>query len=144
MRYAGQTRCFINTIPHLLPRESIQEDLLALPPKKDKKDKYYLGFYKESQLIAVMDLILDYPQQGVAFIGFFMVDQAYQKHGIGSEIIQDCIQYLNICSYPKIRLAIDQGNPQSEAFWIKNHFVKTGEEYKNECGIYLPMEFTQE
>ena len=131
--------------PPFVTKESIRGNHSpALPPKKDRKDKYYIGFYKENQLIAVMDLILDYPQQGIAFIGFFMVDQAYQKHGIGSEIIQGCIQYLNTCSYQKIRLAIDQGNSQSEAFWTKNHFVKTGEECKHECGVYLPMEFIQE
>lgn len=30
--------------------------------------------------------------------------------------------------------------PQSEAFWAKNGFIKTGEVYPNDHSAYLPME----
>ena len=31
-------------------------------------DKYYIGFFKRDKLIAVMDLIMDYPKKKTAFI----------------------------------------------------------------------------
>ncbi len=42
---------------------------------------------KGNTLTAVMDLILDYPVDHAAFIGFFMTDTSCQKKGVGSGII---------------------------------------------------------
>ena len=49
---------------------SIWEDMAALPLGKTLQDKHYVGFFQGDALIAVMDLILDYPSPGTAMIGF--------------------------------------------------------------------------
>lgn len=90
----AKNKLFYKYHPPFVSRESILEDMNALPPGK----------------------------------------------GVGTEIIQECVGYLRQSGYSKIRLAIDKDNPQSEAFWTKNGFVKTGEEYPNEVSVYLPME----
>ena len=59
--------------------ENIKDDLAALPPNKTINDKYYIGFYDGNVLIAVMDLILGYPNENTGFIGFFMVNKTFQK-----------------------------------------------------------------
>lgn len=66
---------------------SICEDMAALPPGKTLQDKHYVGFSQGDALIAVMDLILDYPSPGTAMIGFFMVDISCQGRGTGTQII---------------------------------------------------------
>lgn len=137
--------CFENKIfyqyhPPIVTRESILEDLSALPPNKELKDKYFVGFYEKKVLVAVMDLILDYPADGTAYIGFFMLKLSCQGQGIATDIVRDIVVCLREYGYRKIRLAIDEGNPQSEAFWSKNHFRKTGEKYPSEVSVYLPME----
>lgn len=126
--------------PPFVTRESILEDMAALPPGKDYKDKFYIGFFEGKELVALMDLILDYPRNHVAFIGLFMMDSSRQEQGIGTMIISECASCLAEAGYQKIRLAIDKGNPQSDAFWTKNHFVKTGEEIANGTSVYFPME----
>ena len=40
----------------------------------------------------------------------------------------------------KVRLAYAKGNPQSEAFWTKNGFLKTGLEIPNDFSSYIIME----
>ena len=136
----AKNELFYKYHPPFVSRESIIEDMSALPPGKEMKDKFYIGFFEKEKLAAVMDLILDYPKEKTAFIGFFMMQQEYQGKGIGTGIIQECINCLEKNGYSKIRLAIDKGNPQSEAFWTKNGFTKTGEEYPNDISTYLPME----
>mgnify|MGYP003295261094 CR=1 FL=1 len=126
--------------PPMATRESILDDLNALPPNKAMKDKYYLGFYKEEVLVAVLDLILDFPEEKVAYIGFFLMKEEEQGKGIGSEIIRDCMDYLMILGYKKVRLAIDEGNSQRQAFWRKNLFKETGQRVPNDVSTYLPME----
>lgn len=108
--------------PPFVTRESILEDMAALPLGKGYDDKYYIGFFDGAVLVAVMDLILDYHEAGVAFIGFFMTDVKYQGKGIGSGIISDTVTYLKSLGYVEIRLGVDKGNPQSFAFWTKNKF----------------------
>ncbi len=120
--------------------EDMREGLTALPPGKTAADKYYVGFFNGETLAAVLDLVLDYPETGTAFIGLFMLDAAYQGKGVGSSLFSGIADALAHRGYKKLRLAIDRGNPQSEAFWTKNGFIKTGEEYPNGFSAYLPME----
>ena len=103
--------------------ESIRTDMTALPPGKAMEDKWFVGFYDGDCLIAVMDLILNYPAADTAFIGLFMTAHDRQGCGLGSRILRDCMARLAAAGYHRLRLAVDEGNPQSLAFWTKNGFV---------------------
>ena len=87
-------KIFYQYHPPFVTKESILEDMEALPPNKTKEDKYYLGYFQKDTLVAVMDLILGYPNEKVAFIGFFMMDTMFQGKGIGTELISECTNYL--------------------------------------------------
>ena len=126
--------------PPLATRESVLEDMTALPPGKCAADKHYLGFFDRETLVAVLDLIERYPQDDTAYIGFFMMKKEMQGCGNGTKLINGCAEFFAQSGFIKIRLAIDKGNPQSEHFWSKNGFTKTGEEYPNDVSAYLPME----
>lgn len=104
-------------------REQILNDLHITPPGIDVSRKYYVGFYQDDLLVAVMDLIDGYPEDDVAFIGFFMMNASMQGKGIGSTIIDDVAEYLQAAGKISIRLGIDKGNPQSTSFWKKNSFT---------------------
>ena len=106
----------------------------ALPPGKSYADKLYVGFFEDGRLAAVMDLILNYPEEHIAHIGFFMVDVEKQGLGVGSQIVGDTIAYLREEGFMKFRLGVDKGNPQSLAFWKKNGFAVVSED------TYIRME----
>ena len=114
--------------PPFVTRESILDDMKALPPGKCYDDKYYIGFFENDSLVAIMDLILDYPTKGIAFIGLFMTNIQYQHKGIGSNIISEITMSLKSLGYRKIRLGVDKGNPQSYSFWSKNNFNVVSED----------------
>ena len=113
--------------PPVVTRESILKDMEALPPGKGEEDKLYLGFFEKETLVAVMDLILKFPEEETAYIGLFMIDIKYQNKGIGSHIIGEVTEQLKLCGYLKVRLGVDKGNPQSFAFWTKNQFKVVAE-----------------
>ncbi len=110
-----------------LYKEGIKEDMFALPPGKTIKDKYYIGFYENSELVAVMDLIKGYPNDETAYIGFFMMNVNKQGLGIGTNIIEELRCYLSNTNTKFIRLAYVVGNKQGENFWRKNGFIPTGD-----------------
>lgn len=109
--------------PPFVTPTSILEDMKSLPPGKTQDDLYYIGFFENDTLIAVMDLVLGYPDNETAYIGFFMMNIQYQNKGIGSKIIKECSEYLKSVNYNRIRLGVDKGNKQSFSFWAKNKFV---------------------
>lgn len=112
--------------------QSILDDMKALPPKKDAADKYYLGYYDGDKLIAVLDLIMAYPDEKTAFIGFFMTDVSVQNAGVGSGIIDELCSRLIDHGLTNICLGWVKGNPQAEHFWHKNAFAETGDIYDTE------------
>lgn len=129
-----ENHIFYQYHPPFVTRESILEDMEALPPGKNDDDKFYVGFFEKENLVAIMDLILDYPEKEIAFIGLFMTNIQCQNKGIGSEIISEIVMHLKLLGYKKIRLGVDKGNLQSYSFWSKNNF-KTVEQNK-----YILME----
>lgn len=137
---------FFRYHPPAATRQSIREDLRALPPGKALADKFYLGFFAPEgaegagTLAAVLDLILGWPRADTAYLGLFMVAGPLQGRGVGSGIIAGCLARLAALGFSTVRLAVDEGNPQSLAFWQKNGFVLTGERIPCPAGAYLPME----
>lgn len=114
--------------PPQATRHSIIEDMTVVPANKSLDDKYYLGFFDGNELVAILDLITNYPDENSAWIGFFMVDAKYQKKGIGSSIIQNVVTGVKQAGLKRIELAYAKGNAQSEKFLLKNGFVKDGRE----------------
>lgn len=102
--------------------EQVLTDLHITPPGVAPADKYYLGFRRGSELMAVLDLIDGYPEPACAFIGFFMMNKAYQGRSLGSALIRELEQYLKAYGKTRVRLGIDKGNPQSAHFWRKNGY----------------------
>ena len=103
-------------------KENLLEDMRLTPPGVDLKDKYYVGYFDGNTLVAVLDLIDGWPSKEVAYIGFFMMNINYQGKNIGSSIINELSAYLKSSKFQYIRLAVDDGNPQSLHFWHKNGF----------------------
>ena len=126
--------------PPFVTEDSIRADMAALPPHKTMEDKYYLGFYEGDRLIAVMDLILGFPKEETAFVGFFMVNKEVQGKGVGTTLMQEVYTYLKQCGYKFVRLGFAKGNPQSEHFWLKNGFERTGVEAQNDGYVVVVLE----
>ncbi len=119
---------------------SVLEDMEALPPRKTYDDKFYIGFFQGEELISVMDLILRYPNEDTAFIGFFMMNKAFQGKGVGSDIVKETFKQLKEEGFTHVRLGFMKGNEQSRHFWLKNGFSPTGVETDNGQGIVVVMQ----
>lgn len=133
----AQHPLFYQYCPPFITRQIVREDMAALPPGALPQNKYYLGFWEDEQLAAVLDLVLGWPTPGTAYIGLFMMDAGRQRQGEGSALLSHILQELGVQGFAKVRLGFAKGNPQSEHFWRKNGFVPTGEE--KDCGSYTAV-----
>lgn len=126
-----QNTMYYEYCPPFITMESVKEDMEALPPGKTYEDKYFLGYYEEEKLVAIMDLIEKYPNDTTLYIGLFMTSVSIQGKGIGTAIIQELCDYGKVEGYERIELAWVKGNPQAERFWKKNGFCPLGERRSN-------------
>lgn len=117
-------------------KELILGDLHITPPGIEESAKYYIGFFEGDTLAAVMDLIDGYPDEDMAFIGFFMMNSLLQGAGLGSKIVSGVCAHLKETGHSSVMLGIDKGNPQSAHFWNKNGFAVQREVERGE-GIIL-------
>ena len=101
---------------------SIRRDMSIVPTGKTLEDKYYVGFFQDETLAAIMDLIDGYPEDDIAFVGFFMMNASLQGTGEGTRIISRLCSQLKKQGSRAVRLGTDKGNPQSTHFWRKNEF----------------------
>ena len=121
-------------------RETVLNDLKALPEGKSHEDKFYIGFFENDCLIAIMDFILSFPEKDTIFIGLFMMDSKESGKGKGSAIITEALTAWKSEGYKKVRLAYMKGNMQSRNFWRKCGFTEIGVEKENEHGMAVIME----
>ncbi len=117
--------------------ENIRRDLAALPPGKAMDDKFFIGFYAENRLIAVMDLIAGFPSADTAYIGLFMMDKDFKGAGKGSGIIEQLLFFLKKAGFHCVRLGCIRENLIARSFWLKNGFYYTGVETQR--GDYTVM-----
>ncbi|KSV59806.1 GNAT family N-acetyltransferase [Acetivibrio ethanolgignens] len=117
--------------------ELIESDIKITPPGIPMEQKYYIGFFENNLLVAIMDLIDGYPDDNTAFIGFFMMNSQLQGTGIGSKIISEVLNYLKGKGFEMCRLGIDKDNPQSNHFWRKNGFKVVREVVQEEGTILI-------
>ena len=104
-------------------------ELLTVCPasKNPAKDKFVMGFYDHGNLIGILDIIRDYPENFTWTIGYLMVHPILQSQGTGSSIINDLQQSLAHGDIRKLRCAVQSQNPRALGFWQKNGFTVIGE-----------------
>ena len=85
-----------------------------------------VGAFKDDELVAIMDLIVNYQKNNTCYIGLFMIDIEKQNRGIGSKIINELFVYLYNKGFQGVELGYVEQNMQAKRFWLKNGFEIIG------------------
>jgi len=96
--------------------ESIK-DTIDLPPNTTYDQKFYIGFFSNDKLVAVMDYIEHYPTKDIIWIGFFMIDVNVKRKKIGTKIITEFINVLEKNNIQKLQLGCVDSNNVALRFW---------------------------
>ncbi len=119
--------------------ENLAADLTALPPRRTLADKHFLGWFDGDRLVAMMDLIARHPRDDMAFIGWFVLDAAHQRQGLGTKLASAVLAMLKNQGVAEVRLGRVQGNPQSEGFWHAMGFTENGLSYETDGYTVIVM-----
>ena len=113
---------------------SLREQLTVLPPGAALEQKQFFSRWEDGNLTAILDVVLDWPRPGVAYIGWLMVARSRQGGGIGRRIMKQLEEQLKMKGYQTMRLACVEDNLPGLAFWRGCGFAPTGE--RTDLGEY--------
>jgi GNAT superfamily N-acetyltransferase len=101
-----------------------QELLEDCPPGKTLDDKFTLGIIDGSAvLVGVMDVVRDYPEPGVWWIGLLLFDPIKRSHGMGQVIYNSFEQWAAQSGASQIGLGVVEKNFHAARFWSRLGFV---------------------
>lgn len=118
---------------------SLHETLKALPPNKTMDNKFTIRFYPDDKLIAILDLITEYPNKQTAYIGWFIMCHDLHGKGIASEIMREVLSFLKVENFSYVELAYIKDNIEAEKFWIKHGFIANEIELEQEKYTLITM-----
>lgn len=125
-RLCKSNKHFYRYLGRVATKESLTEVISNVSSAED--GKFFVGFYDNDKLIAIVDLIVGYPDKDGAFIGWYVVDAQLQRNGIGSQIFADIRATLNSIGISKISLGCVKENENAMAFWQGLDFKQTQDE----------------
>jgi GNAT superfamily N-acetyltransferase len=101
-----------------------QELLDDCPPGKALEDKFALGIIDGSAtLIGVLDVVRDYPEPGVWWIGLLLLDPGKRRRGLGQVIYHSFEQWAAQSGAIQIGLGVVEKNVHATRFWNRLGFV---------------------
>lgn len=115
------------------------DDLTALPPGKDLKDKLFTAVYKDKNLVALIDFISAYPDDETGFIGFFMIDSKLHHKETAKMLFEDLKKASRACNLNTLQLGCYETNTVGLAFWKKCGFVEIDRVNDDENNTIIKM-----
>jgi len=102
--------------------ESSVNDIDAVPPGFDVKQKVYVGICKDDSTVGVLDLLKGYPTQTCVYIGLLLVHGKFHGNKIGSKIVEAVASASKIAGYKSIQLGVIANNIAGINFWQLHGF----------------------
>ncbi|MFN7709551.1 MAG: GNAT family N-acetyltransferase [Holosporales bacterium] len=97
---------------------------MACPPQKSHdEDKVVLGLFHQDQVIGMIDLIRDYPEDGTWTIGYLLIHSNYRNLGLGQKWVRQMATILKDLGAQKLRCVVQQQNPRALHFWQQLGFA---------------------
>jgi RimJ/RimL family protein N-acetyltransferase len=105
------------------PASEVQSLVAALPEGKDYGDKFAYAFFDgDDALAAVIDLVRDYPQNGIWFLGLLFVAPWTRNVGLGTRILDAIFAHVTQQGGCAVRLGVVRGNIRARALYERMAF----------------------
>lgn len=88
-----------------------------VPPEKDAGDQTVLGWRAREGLVAVAQILRDFPSDGTWFLGLMIVDASRRGRGLGRSIYAAVEHWAAARGATEMRVAVLEGNGAGERFW---------------------------
>jgi diamine N-acetyltransferase len=98
------------------------ETLTALPPGRTLAHKAVVGFSLGEDLVGCVELLRDYPEPGIAWIGLLLFAESHQGRGYGPRALRHAAAWATDAGCTELRCAVIETNARAHAFWLREGF----------------------
>ena len=125
---ARSNRVYFRYLHERPTRANLTELVGRLPEGAEPTARHFVGYYDaDGYLVAVLNLVLGWPDERSAFVGWLMVAADMQRQGVGSQLVADLRAVLEAEGYARIVLQLPERAEDGRAFWEAQGFAATGE-----------------
>ena len=94
-----------------------QQLVTELPPGKTYIDKFVYGLFStDCDLVGVIDLVRDYPEPKIWFLGLIFLSPEARGKGLGTEWLGSICEYVRRQGGEKLRLGVVDTNPAKRLY----------------------------
>lgn len=96
------------------------------PEGKSLDEKMTLGIYSTNEdyheLVGVIDMLKDYPEQNAWFVGLFMIKPSERSNKLGEKIFREYVPWVEKNKVEKITIGVLEENERAFKFWRRIGF----------------------
>jgi GNAT superfamily N-acetyltransferase len=108
------------------PEDAAAYELSAIPEGGDPSDLRVLALASETgDLVAVAQLMRNYPADGEWWIGMLVVAPSERGRGVGAELVEEVTRLVRAEGGGALHLAVSMKNPRGKSFWERLGFLDT-------------------
>lgn len=111
-------------------RAAGQEDATSLltdrPPKFALSNKLVFGLHDDRRLVAVVDVLRDYPREGIWWVGLLLITPELRGRGLGRRLYMALESWMATQGATEVRLCVQAQNARGHKFWETLGFVALG------------------
>ncbi len=100
-----------------------QSTITELAPGKNYEDKFvYCVLGANENIVAVIDIYRDYPEEGIWFVGLLFVARDKRGQGLGSRLVEAIGSHVAMQGGHAARIAVADENTGAMRFWERAGF----------------------
>lgn len=100
--------------------------LTDAPPDHPLRDKFIIGAWTDQGLTAAVELLRDFPERHVWYLGLLLVAPEDRGQGLGERLLAALKTWIAGQDGRAVRLIVQEQNPAALRFWLAHGFVPIG------------------
>ena len=124
--FLRQCSAFFTLVSGELPADEVRHLLESRPAGLDLARKYVLGFERSGTLVAIVDLLENYPEPTDRYVGLLVLSPEERNHGLGRAVWSAVEAWVRAEGGRHARLIVQEQNPSAALFWRAVGFTADG------------------
>lgn len=105
------------------------------PPGIDPATKLHLGWFLDSDLIALAEVLFGFPNPADAYIGLLLIDPAHRGKRLGQQMLDHIFPAAKARGATRILIAVLEENAKGHRFWSKMGFAEETRSLPKQIGL---------